>query len=261
MIESSKFEFKNRSSKELEGILQINLKPKGLVFIAHGLGGHMRQKHIQAIAEAFAENGYNTVRWNAYFTVAKKRNSLRLRNATATAYLHDLEDVIKWAKKQVWYQEPFILAGHSMGSFVSLLYATRNPEKVKAIAPTSAAVSGKFYVAAKTPEEMEDWKKRGYREWLSDSGKGIIKRLNIKFVADFMRYDVLKNADKLTMPILLIVGDKDEVTPLYQQRILLEKLGSHNKMLKIIEGSPHTFREPAQVKALKNSISTWCGRL
>lgn len=56
-------------------------------------------------------------------------------------HYHDLKDVIEWAQTQDWYQEPFCLAGHSLGGLSNLIYATNYPNKIKAFAPNSACIS------------------------------------------------------------------------------------------------------------------------
>ena len=60
----------------------------------------------------------------------------------------------------------------------------------------------------------------------------------------------------LKVPILLIVGEKDDSTPINHQKILYDAL-SCNKELHIIKGAEHTFREKNELEELKRLFDTW----
>ncbi|MDP3784839.1 MAG: alpha/beta fold hydrolase [bacterium] len=198
---------KNRKNQNISVLVEKTVSHKGLAFVMHGLGGVKEQPHIQAIAEAFLESGYTVIRFDTTNTFGESEGSYE--NATTTNYYEDLEDVIIWASKQEWYQEPFALAGHSSGGICTALYAEKYPEKVKALAPISTVVSGKLN--AETPYHKsieEEWKRIGWLEEKSVSLPGVIKRLKWSHMEDRLKYDLLPNVKKLTMPVLLVVGEK-----------------------------------------------------
>jgi alpha-beta hydrolase superfamily lysophospholipase len=245
----------NRKGQKIAVIIEKSEKPKELVFIMHGFGGFKEQPQFEAIAEAFKEKGYAAIRFDATNSVGESEGKLEL--ATLTNYYQDLEDVIAWAGKQEWYQEPFCLAGHSLGSFCIAFYAENHPQKVKSLAPVSAVVSGKLFIEAfKAKFDLEDWKKKGYREWESSSSPGLIKRSNYSFVTDILKYDLLEKIDKIRVPVLLIIGEKDtDVLPEHQQ-ILFDALDTQ-KELHIIKGAEHTFRDELHLSELKSIIGSW----
>ena len=80
-----------------------------------------------------------------------------------------MKDVIGWAKNQPWYQEPFWLAGHSLGGICTAFFAEKFPEKVKALAPIGTVVSGKLSRELYTPERLADWEQSGWRVTQSKS--------------------------------------------------------------------------------------------
>ena len=84
----------------------------------------------------------------------------------------------------------------------------------------------------------------------------IVKQNWNQFVKDVLKYDTLKNIKNLTMPILLIVGDKDNATPLSQHKIIYDKLKS-DKELHIIKGAEHTFRERKHLIEIKKIFNKW----
>lgn len=251
----------NRKGQKIAVIAESAENQKGLAFVMHGLGGFKEQPHIQAIAEFFKENGYTVIRFDTTNTVGESDGSFE--DATITNYYEDLEDVIDWAKTQKWHQEPFILAGHSLGGICTSLYAQNYPEKVKALAPIGTVVSGVLSVEAHKkfdPEEFEKWEKTGWFEAKSQSLPGVVKRLKWSHIEDRLKYDLLPQVHKLTMPVLLIVGENDTRTPLDHQKILYDAL-REPKELHIISGAPHTFRAPEHLAELKNIFNQWITKI
>lgn len=247
---------KNRNGKKIVVVVEENPNSEGLVFIMHGLGGFKEQAHIQTFADAFRENNFTIVLFDTTHTFGESEGNYE--DATTTNYYEDLEDVINWAKTQSWYKEPFWLVGHSLGGISTALYAERYPEEVKALAPISTVVSGKLSVETKTASgKLAEWERTGWRETKSESKPGVVKRLKWSHMEDRMKYDLLPKAYLLSMPVLMIVGDKDDSTPIKHQRILFNKLPPGKKEMHIIKNAPHTFREPQHLKEIKDIFNKW----
>ncbi|MFC1656414.1 alpha/beta hydrolase family protein [Patescibacteria group bacterium] len=252
---------KNRKNMKMAVVVDKAKDQKGLVFVMHGLGGFKEQEHIQVFAQAFKEKGYTTVLFDTTSTLGESDG--KYEDATITNYYEDLEDVIAWAEKQGWYKEPFAMAGHSLGGICMSLYAQKYPEKVFALAPISTVVSGKLSVEAHDrfePESYKEWKRTGWQESESKSKPGIMKRLPWSHVEDRLKYDLLPNVSKLTMPTLLIVGERDTSTPSDQQEILYNALPGP-KEYHIIKGSEHTFRDPKHLEEIKQIFLNWIDKI
>jgi pimeloyl-ACP methyl ester carboxylesterase len=250
---------KNRKGQKVSVVVDEPREATGLAFVMHGLGGSKEQPHIETIAEAFLENGYTTVRFDATNSIGESDG--KLEDATLTNYFEDLEDVIAWAAGEAWYREPFALAGHSLGGICTALFAAAHPEKVKALAPISTVISGRMMEEAPDfSEDAAEWEKTGVREWESSSQPGIVKRLKWPHVEDRRKYDLLPAAQKLTMPVLLIVGEKDNTTPPEHQKILFEKLPGQ-KEFHVIAGAEHTFKEKKHLGEIKKIFLDWIGQL
>lgn len=246
---------KNRHDKKIAVDVEENPQAKGLVFVMHGLGGFKAQPHIQTFASAFRDNNFTVILFDTTNTYGESEGNYE--DATTTNYYEDLEDVIAWAKTQNWYQEPFWLVGHSLGGISTALYAEKYPQEVKGLAPISTVVSGKLSVETKSASgELAEWKRTGWRESKSESIPGLIKRLKWSHMDDRMKYDLLPMVDKLTMPVLMIVGDKDDSTPPEHQKILFNKL-SGKKEMHVIKDAPHTFRDPSQLSEIKEIFNKW----
>lgn len=248
---------KNREEQKVSVLVEKSEPQQGLAFVMHGLGGFKEQDHIHTIAEAFKSKGFTVVRFDTTNTFGESDG--KYEDATITNYYDDLEDVIGWAQSQDWYQEPFALSGHSLGGICTALYAEKYPNKVLALAPISPVVSGRLSVEAHKrddPEEFEKWEKTGWQESESKSKPGIIKRLPWSHIVDRLRYDLLPQVSKLTMPVLLIVGENDTSTPPDQVKLLYEALPG-SKEFHILKDAPHTFRAPKHLEDIRDIFLRW----
>lgn len=219
----------------------------------HGLGGSKDQPHIQTMADAFREQGYTVLRFDT--TNSFGESDGEYADATVTNYFEDLEDVVAWAKTQEWYTEPFVLAGHSLGGICTALFAEKEPQRVRGLAPISTVVSGKLSTETDRHKSIDaEWKRTGWVEEPRHGGG--VKRLKWSHMEDRLKYDLLPEAHQLTMPVLLAVGEHDLVTPLDQQRVFYDALPGP-KELHIIAGAFHTFREAEHLARLKEIFSDW----
>ncbi len=249
----------NRQGQKLAMIVDRPESPIGLAVVMHGLGGFKEQPHIEALAKVALENNYTTVRFDT--TNSFGESDGQYEDVTATKSFQDLEDVIAWAKTQDWYQEPFVLVGHSLGAMCVALYAEANPAEVKALAPISTVVTGAFtFTTGKYQTILPEWKKTGWLISESFSKPGTIKRLKYDFYEDAIKFDLLPEVSKLTMPVLLVVGDHDESTPPEHEQILFDRL-PRPKELHLVKGADHNFRQPEHLAELVQIFSEWLKKI
>lgn len=250
----------NRHGLKVVTLVEQAKPQKGLAFVMHGLGGFKEQDHIQVMANVLHRQGYTIVRFDTTNSFGESGGSYE--DATVTSYKTDLEDVIEWASQQSWYQEPFALAGHSLGGFCPLLYAEEHPEKVLALAPIATVVSGQMsldYKLEHDPESINNWQETGWQTTPSKSKPGTFKRLKWSHMADRLKYDVLPNVSKLAMPVLLVVGSEDTSTPPEHQELLFSKL-SGPKEIHVIKGMRHTPYEKIHLAEFERIFTGWVGR-
>lgn len=244
----------SRKSQKIVVLIEVANDPKGLVFIMHGLSGFKEQPQIEAFAQAFKDESFTVVRFDTTNTFGESDG--KYEDATVTSYYEDLEDVLKWAESQLWFRKPFWLVGASLGAMAVALYTEKYPQNVIALAPISALVSGNLSLDAMGSEKAKHWKTSGWREKVSISQPGHIKRTPWSHMEDRLKYDLLPQAGKLNMPVLLIVGSEDDTTPLSHQQELLEFLPG-DKELHIIDGAGHSFREKSHLEEAKQVLKTW----
>lgn len=250
-----KIKIKNRKGQTIVVLVKKSKNPKGLAIVMHGLSGNKEQTHIVTFAEAFRESGYTVVRFDTTNTFGESDG--KYENATITNYYEDLEDVISWVKTQRWYMQPFCLAGHSLGGISIILYAEKHPEEIKGLAPISTVISGILSrKSLKHKTFWKDWERTGWRIEESVSSPGRMKKLPWSHMIDRLKYDVLPEASKLTMPVLLIVGEKDNGTPYEHQKLLYDKI-SGKKEIHIIKHAAHDYTTPEQLKEIKQIFLKW----
>lgn len=254
-----KIDITNQNNEKIAVIVKTPKNPKGLAFIIHGIGGHKEHAFIETIVQVFYEKNYAVVAWDARKT--KGESDGELIDATLSNYYEDLETVIEWASKQEWYQEPFIMGGHSLGAACAVLFTDKYPQKVKALAPFSLFISGKRFEADFNQAEFAVWKKNKIREWVSSSRPDYVKHLRWDFMMDAYRYNLFNNVQNITMPVLMMVGSKDDVTPLDLQQQFLEAIPTEDKRLCVVEGSDHSFTGKEYLVKAKAFIKEWLDSL
>ncbi len=247
---------KNRKGQKMAVLLEEGPGGAPSAFVMHGLSGNKESPHIQTFAEAFLQNGFTVVRFDTRNTYGESEGNPE--DETITEDFADLEDVISWASGQPWYREPFWLAGHSLGGICTALYAKKYPEKVAGLAPISTVVSWQLSAETKgyAPERLTEWKRAGVRIEPSATRLGLMKRLKWSFVEDRMKYDLSPEVKKLTMPVLLIVGELDDGTPPKHQQLLFDALPGPKEM-HIIKGAKHTFIKPKHLAEIKTLFDRW----
>jgi pimeloyl-ACP methyl ester carboxylesterase len=252
---------KNRHGLKL--VIQVDTpdNPNDLVFICHGRFGFMAQKHIEAFAQAFCENGFRVVRFDSTNSIGDSEGDML--NLTYDTYLADLEDVISWARGQEWFQQPFALCGQSMGAQAVTWYAEHHPNEVKYLAPIAPVVNFELWSKTMTPEYLKDWQGKGYIEEASRSKPGLISKAGWGLVESQKRYDVLPKADKLTMPVFFMASEFDQPCPYKNQKVLFDAIPSKNKELVKIANAEHGLRNDKtqeygqELKEAKTALSSW----
>ena len=252
---------KNRYGLKLVIKVDTPENPKNLVFIQPGQGGFIEQVHISAFAEAFLENGFRTVRFDPTNSLGESGGDPQ--DVTYDNYLEDLEDVINWARTQPWFQQPFALCGHSMGAQSTAWYAEHHPQEVELLAPVAPPVHYGLWVKTLAPQTLKDWQEKGYKEDVSRSKPGVVKKIGWGVNESLKKFDLLPNADKLTMPAFFMAGEFDEPCPYKNQKVLFDLIPSKNKKFVEISDAEHSFRNNGtkeygkELQEAKTALSAW----
>lgn len=235
---------------------------KGLVFIMHGFKGFKEQRHIRLFAEAFVENGFRVVSFDATNSLGESDG--RVEDATYSNYASDLETVIEWARHQEWFMQPFALCGHSMGAQTVSWFAEHHPREVSLLAPMAPPVNYDLHVHNElNAERAHELKEQGYKVEKSFSKPGVDVKVSWSTTESMKEFDILPFAHKLTMPILDIVGELDQPCPVSSQNEFFAAIASQDKTLVVMHGLDHNYRNTktgeydATFPNIKITIGQW----
>lgn len=226
----------NRQGIQLSLRLTFPENADKLVFLQHGFSGNKNEPHILIAEEELADNHYIVINLDA-------SNSLNDSGASSagpsfTNHYQDLEDVILWAKQQVWFQQPFTLAGHSMGAASCLYFAENFPQQVNFLLLLSFPwLSGKSKVAQENPEKLHHWRTDGYWDKVSKhSGKTL--HVPYHYIEDLLDYDFGLRAANITAKTIMVIGDKENTIRLEDNHKLFESLTCDKEFI-LLPQTPH----------------------
>ena len=144
------------------------------------------------------------------------------------------------------------LAGHSLGAAIALLTAMR-AEDISAIcriAGRVSAVRNKHFLSSTQQEALEE---AGEVEFIS---RGRTLTLNNEFFEDAARYNLETAIRSLTVPMLVVHGDRDDIIPVSEAH--LAKQASPGRVeLSIVEGGDHMFSTAEHQMQVGRTVANW----
>ncbi|ORE93368.1 hypothetical protein ATO13_11861 [Stappia sp. 22II-S9-Z10] len=174
---------------------------KGWAIVTHGRNGAADAPHMTPIITAALMRGLGVVAPDLCAS-AHNLSAGAAADFTMGGHLADLCAVAAWAAGELAAEPagPRILVGHSMGAYASLrLAAEGGPFAATGVVAVSPVVSGAALIAAREAE-----------------GPHVVAHLREELPGAFdewPQHDILPLAGGITMPVAVIVGEIDTVTP------------------------------------------------
>jgi uncharacterized protein len=211
-------------------------KPKPVVIYAHGFNGFKDWANFDIIAKQFAEAGFVFIKFNFSHNGTTPASPEEFTDLEAygqnnyTKELHDLQAVIDWAAGD---QNPhsgnidrnkLYLLGHSRGGGIVILEAAED-ERVKAITTWASVSESKTPWSTWSNEKMNEWKQTGVQYYLNGRTKQqmpLYYQLHEDYINNTERLNVLKAMSRLSIPVLICHGTKDEAVPVSKAHQLKE---------------------------------------
>jgi lysophospholipase len=240
---------------------------RGWIVLVHGLGEHSGRygKLISMLNDAgFAVYTFD---WPGHGKSPGKRGHTSVEEA-----MEIIDSIIEELG-----EKPFLF-GHSLGGLTVIRYAETRADKIKGVVASSPAL----VKSPKTPGFMVALAKvlgkiapgltlsNGIDPKLlsrnSDAVKRYIEdplvhdRVSTRLGASIFRNMELahKEAGRIKVPVLLLVGTGDVITPLEGSRRLFEKLKVEDKGIKEFEGAYHEiFEDPEWGEEFHRTIVGW----
>lgn len=215
MIQKEQFTLPGAEGKTIVGDYTYDDKNtiKGTIIFVHGFKGFKDWGAHNIIATWFAANGYRYLKFNLSHSGVTPENPNDVTDMEAFASntisieLFDLNAVIDYTS-QNFFDLPIYLVGHSRGGGLAIVTAAKDKRVNKLI--TWSAIS----------DFSSLWKKEQEKEWISTGRIHVVNartkeemRLNKTLLYDFQEnkdeFDILKSAEKVSIPWLILHGDQD----------------------------------------------------
>jgi len=206
-----KIYFKNSKGDKICGILSNPTDDisKLIVILCHGFTTSKDNSTNRKLEEILNEKDIATLRFD-FFGHGESEGDFA--EITVSEGADDTLRAIDYLKA-LGYSKIGLFGG-SFGGITSIM-TTSKTKDLCMLALKSPVVNYKERdLIVKSKEELEQWKKDGYREYVD--GKDNKHKLNYTFFEDYDNNDGYAVATKITIPTLIVHGDKDESVPVEQ---------------------------------------------
>jgi len=203
---------------------------------------------LVGLANDLQVNGWTVIRIQPYGTW---RSAGTLSDYSMTRTLRDVDQIIMYAKKEYGIDK-IVVGGHSMGGRIALLTTAR-----KDVAAVVGIMSAPSFNKTKV-YDLKKWQTDGFivnkRDLPEDSSKTIEYKTPYSFAEDSVKYDASNSIANFGKPLLLIVGELDNIIP---PATLQETYNNARepKKLVVIPNIGHNYRHHAdQIKIVNAEI-------
>lgn len=248
--------------------LTENSADKPLVIFAHGYKGFKDWGAWDLVAHAFAEAGFDFLKFNFSHNGGTVENPIDYPDMEAysentySKELYDIDSLIKLAnsgiqvngKMKTW--KNIALIGHSRGGGIVILESARNASVSHLSTWASVADYGERFNF-----DMEEWKKTGVATVLNGRTKQQMPH-KYSFYQDFIdneeKLNIESAARKINIPWLIVHGDSDEAVDFEEA----ERLHSWSQDAEVVQipdgmhtfGASHPWNEMEMPKPLKKVV-------
>jgi uncharacterized protein len=235
------FTLPSEENLPIRGQLDVPERPRALVVVVHGFKGFKDWGFFPWLAQRLATHRLAVCRFNmSRCGIGDDPESFdRLdlfEHDTYSIELADLRLAVRHAQQQ-FPNLPTILLGHSRGGGIALLGANDVPNLSGVVAWSPISRCDNWDDAT-----LRDWKERGVTEVVNARTKQVM-RMSRNVLDDFEanreRLDIVRAAENLRVPLLVVHGRRDESVPIESGRLLAERADDASFLE--IDRASHTF--------------------
>ena len=229
--------FKNSRDQQLAGIVEGEGSEVGVICCHGMLSVKDGPKHAK-IVSGVADRGMMGLRFDF---AGRGESEGDIYDLTYSNQIEDLAAAIDWMSAQG--VKRIGVFGSSMGGAVALLTAAQ--QKIVHSVATVAAVAYPKLLARRYPQDVADWKERGFIEV-----EGV--KIGAQFIEDARRHDVIGAVVQANVPLLVIHGLEDRVVPVSDADDIAAAADSVSMCL--VEGADHRFSGARHLKMLVDDV-------
>ncbi|KAG2438831.1 hypothetical protein HXX76_005372 [Chlamydomonas incerta] len=260
MVPTRYVTFTNPHGEKLAGLF-VDAGSEDVVVLCHGYAATKDGFHLPAIAEALAEHGRSSLRFDF------AGNGESEGQFSFGGYWREVEDLhaaVGFVRQEL-HKHVAAVVGHSKGGNVVLLYGSRYHD-----VPLVINVAGRGVMARGIKERfgadiLERLAAAGAVEQTvkADGGRLVRYMLTKEAVEERMQMDMFAEAAKIKAEVLTIHGSGDRVIPIEDGRAWDAHIPRHR--LVVVEGADHNFRTAPEhkqqvVEAIVGELAAAAGR-
>jgi pimeloyl-ACP methyl ester carboxylesterase len=193
---------------------------RGTVVLAHGWGRN--RDRMVGRARVFGKMGFTTILHSA----RDHGNSSPRRFMNAVKFCEDIEAVLGWVGS------PVILYGHSAGAGGSILAASRNSHRIQIL-----FLEGCYAYTKEALINLYRWFNQSFGTFF---GPAIIFWMDVFYRSDINQTSPALIAPDITMPVLVIHGEKDQRFPVAYAHTLKNSFRPGQAEIYIAPGAGHS---------------------
>ena len=235
------------------GIAAILSTPDGpttrLAVLCHGFLSGKNSTTNKTLTRLLNEQGLATFRFDFF---GQGDSDGPFEEITTTLALHQTEAALDLMTVRGY--ERIGLVGSSFGGLVAILTAAQRCDIVCLALKCPVVDFAEELHLTFGAEELARWQ-------ATDTIRNIMGgpdrvRLRYDFYEDCLRQIAYEPAKRITVPTLIVQGDRDECVPLHQSRRLHDALAGP-KRLDLLPGADHQFTRGEDFRQMTTSISHW----
>lgn len=243
-----KIQFDNHMGETLAGTLhQPERPPVGAVIAGHCFTCSRHTGVLRRICSALCDAGFMSLRFD--FS-GNGQSQGQFEQSTWSKQILEMEAAIALMRKKgtTWIG----LAGHSLGAAIVLLTA-RRIKTVSAVCRVAGRASGTRPLHFLTPSQQHTLAQTGHVGFTS---RGRQLTLNRDFFDDADRHDLTAATRSLTIPMLVVHGDLDEIIPVSEAH-LAKATNPRMVELSIVAGGDHMLAQPDHQRQVARTVTGW----
>lgn len=240
---SARFTIASSEGLPIRGVVDVPRNARAIVIVLHGFKGFRQWGFFPWISERLASSDLAVCRFdfsrNGVGESGEEFDRLDLfADDSYSQQLRDVEAVCRWIGEHDFVAGlPAAILGHSRGGAVAIL-AARNVPNLRAVVTWSAIASVDRWDEA----TKRQWRKEGHFD-IQNARTGQTMRMSTRILDDFEanreRLDVVREASRLDVPLLVVHGAKDESVDVGDAYRIAAAAANASTL--IIASASHTF--------------------
>lgn len=239
--------FKNSKGNKLCGILS-SVNKNIIIILCHGFSSNKDSQTFPTLERIFNDKNISTFRFDFY---GHGESGGKFEDITISEAVDDILNAIKFLKNKKF--KKIGLVGSSFGGMASIIAASKSKDLYILALKSPVSNQMEKLLVKYNNKNVKKWKEKGFIYY--ESGKLGKLKLNYSFFEDSMKINGYEAAKKISIPTLVVHGDKDESVPI-EQSIRLSKIIKNCK-LEIIKDADHRYTKPEYFEKCINLISNF----